>query len=254
MPTVWLSFQLHLFGQVRSPRPAGVLPWQSSTRNSRRWKNWGGTTAVCLARGLVGTCSNMAVGWSSDAWLCFVCSTSLRIVYLAVGWAALRGTPRASRRLACILSDYPGKAGRGGYAVGLDTGASVAAIGDILRGAGFDVGPLPPAHDLMRVLTESAPQPYLGLAEYRHRLAALPVSFAASVTAAWGDPADDPDCRRRCFSASDLPGRKAVARHPARSGRNRSIAAPNTTTPPCPRATPTWPFISGCGRSSAATL
>ena len=36
-------------------------------------------------------------------------------------WARLRRTPRAERRLACILSDYPAKGGRAGYAVGLDT-------------------------------------------------------------------------------------------------------------------------------------
>ena len=40
---------------------------------------------------------------------------------LAAGWANLARTPRADRRFACILSDYPAKAGRTGYAVGLDT-------------------------------------------------------------------------------------------------------------------------------------
>src|SRR5580704_7607147 len=40
---------------------------------------------------------------------------------LAAGWVRLRKTPRAARKIACVLSDYPGKKGRGGYAVGLDT-------------------------------------------------------------------------------------------------------------------------------------
>ena len=41
-------------------------------------------------------------------------------------WVRLRRTPAADRRLAMVLSDYPGKRGREAYAVGLDTPASVA--------------------------------------------------------------------------------------------------------------------------------
>ena len=42
---------------------------------------------------------------------------------------SLCGASRApQRRIACVLSDYPAKGGRTGYAVGLDTPASVAAI------------------------------------------------------------------------------------------------------------------------------
>ena len=40
--------------------------------------------------------------------------------------SAARNAARASKRLACVLSDYPGKGGRAGYAVGLDTPQSVA--------------------------------------------------------------------------------------------------------------------------------
>ena len=45
---------------------------------------------------------------------------------LAAAWTRLRRLPAGERRLACILSDYPGKGGRSGYAVGLDTPQSVA--------------------------------------------------------------------------------------------------------------------------------
>src|ERR1019366_5413964 len=44
---------------------------------------------------------------------------------LATAWVKLRKTPSANRKIACVLSDYPGKQGRCGYAVGLDTGKSV---------------------------------------------------------------------------------------------------------------------------------
>ncbi len=59
---------------------------------------------------------------------------------LALAWADLARTPRRERRLACVLSDYPAKAGRTGYAVGLDTPASVVAIADRLGREGYAVG------------------------------------------------------------------------------------------------------------------
>ncbi len=62
---------------------------------------------------------------------------------LAGAWVHLRKTPAHARKIACILSDYPGKAGRGGYAVGLDTTQSVAAIAGMLRAEGYSIGPLP---------------------------------------------------------------------------------------------------------------
>ena len=37
----------------------------------------------------------------------------------------LRRKPNAEKSLALILSDYPARRGRGGYAIGLDTEASV---------------------------------------------------------------------------------------------------------------------------------
>jgi cobaltochelatase CobN len=62
------------------------------------------------------------------------------VARLAAAWAKLRRTPRGVRRLALVLSDYPARGGRAGYAVGLDTAASAAAILDQLRDEGYDVG------------------------------------------------------------------------------------------------------------------
>ena len=58
---------------------------------------------------------------------------------LAAAWVRLRRLPRRDRRLACILSDYPAKAGRAAYAVGLDTPQSLQEIAARLREADFDV-------------------------------------------------------------------------------------------------------------------
>jgi len=62
----------------------------------------------------------------------------------AAGWARLAGTPRGERRLAVVLSDYPGVGGQRGHAVGLDSFASLTAILGDLREAGYAVLPLPP--------------------------------------------------------------------------------------------------------------
>jgi cobaltochelatase CobN len=59
----------------------------------------------------------------------------------AAGWARLAATPPAERRLAIVLSDYPGASGHEiGHAVGLDSLASVAAILRRLAAAGYDTG------------------------------------------------------------------------------------------------------------------
>ncbi|MCB8879814.1 cobaltochelatase subunit CobN [Acidisoma cellulosilytica] len=62
----------------------------------------------------------------------------------AVGWVTLAETPAADRRLAVILSDYPAAAGPTshelGYAVGLDSLASVSVILHRLSDAGYETG------------------------------------------------------------------------------------------------------------------
>jgi len=102
----------------------------------------------------------------------------------AAGWARLSETPRADRRLAIVLSDYPGVGGQRGHAVGLDSFASLAAILQHLAIAGYDVGDPPDAAALSR----TPPEPFLALDAYRLLFAGLPVSVRESVTAAWGDP------------------------------------------------------------------
>ena len=105
----------------------------------------------------------------------------------ASAWVNLRKTPRASRKIACVLSDYPGKDGRIGYAVGLDTGKSVASIAGSMREAGYDIGMLPPADALMRHL-EAAASEGLTLADYQSALDAMPQGFVRSICAYWGPP------------------------------------------------------------------
>ena len=62
------------------------------------------------------------------------------VARLATAWAKLRHTARQDRRLALVLSDYPARGGRTGYAVGLDTAASAAEILSLLKAEGYDTG------------------------------------------------------------------------------------------------------------------
>ncbi len=89
------------------------------------------------------------------------------------GWARLAATPAAERRLAILLSTYPGKDWQAAHAVGLDGFASTAAILADLGEAGYDVAC--PA-DLPEALLES--RIAWPVAAYCEALAALPEACA----------------------------------------------------------------------------
>jgi cobaltochelatase CobN len=110
---------------------------------------------------------------------------------LARHWATLRRKPPSDKRLACVLPDYPARGGRTGYAVGLDTPASVIVISESLRAAGYDVAKCLDAASLIATLEGGPLEPTLTLAEYEAALALTPPDFRESLFAAWGDPADD---------------------------------------------------------------
>jgi cobaltochelatase CobN len=110
---------------------------------------------------------------------------------LAAGWTRLRQTPRTERRLACILSDYPAKGGRTGYAVGLDTPGSVVAIADRLAREGYDAKLPVDETTLIAALSVGETAAILAVVDYERLLNDLPASFVANVHAAWGSACDD---------------------------------------------------------------
>ena len=123
-----------------------------------------------------------------------------RVAYvadLAAGWVRLRRKPRETRKVALILSDYPNRAGRTGYACGLDTPESVAEIVSALASAGYAAGKetVEPAHLIAR-FSDQAPSDKIEipLSWYATHLARLPAGIREALTAAWGNPADDPAC------------------------------------------------------------
>ncbi|MEO1544006.1 MAG: cobaltochelatase subunit CobN, partial [Pseudomonadota bacterium] len=58
----------------------------------------------------------------------------------AAAWARLKTIPNTEKRIAVILSDYPARGGRAGYAVGLDTPRSVEGVCAQLATDGYSVG------------------------------------------------------------------------------------------------------------------
>jgi len=112
----------------------------------------------------------------------------------------LQRTPRAERRIAVVLPDYPGAGGRTGYAVGLDVPASVLALLDDLRHEGYTVDHEPadsPA--LLGRLERGADELVLSRADYEALLGQLPDAIADKIEAAWGVPESDPDFRDGAF-------------------------------------------------------
>jgi cobaltochelatase CobN len=126
-----------------------------------------------------------------------------RIAMVAERVAALvrlQKTRRQDRRLAMLMPDYPGAAGRAGYAVGLDVPASVLACLADLREAGYPVGHVPPNdRALLGTLDAGSEDAALSLSDYERWLAQAPADIAARMHAAWGKPADDPELRDGAF-------------------------------------------------------
>ncbi len=71
---------------------------------------------------------------------------------LAAGWARLATTPRAQRKIALILSTYPGRPDQIAHAVGLDGPASAEGILRTLADEGYAVG-------LTKSVSVSTPHP-----------------------------------------------------------------------------------------------
>ncbi|MER8587840.1 cobaltochelatase subunit CobN [Mesorhizobium sp. M1338] len=97
----------------------------------------------------------------------------------------LRETPRATRKLAILIPDYPSAPGRTGYAVGLDVPSSVLAMLHDLREQGYGVEGIPETpRGLLGLLARSGEG--LGLEDYVGFSKELPAEAITAVEAAWG--------------------------------------------------------------------
>ncbi|SFM25595.1 cobaltochelatase subunit CobN [Methylobacterium pseudosasicola] len=127
----------------------------------------------------------------------------------AAGWLRLAALPRAERQVAVVLSDYPARGGRAGFAVGLDTPESARALALDLVEAGYATGALPEPAALMQALTEGEAGFTVPLADYSAWLAGLPAPSRDALMEAWGEPANDPMCRDGLFQFRMVTSRPA---------------------------------------------
>ena len=137
------------------------------------------------------------------------------VVARVQAWHRLATTPVAERRLAVILSTYPGRAHQMAHAVGLDALASTEAVLDDLSAAGY-------AAEAGANLAETLQTQSLSwaLADYMTALKTLPEALQTDLLAAWGAPETDADCRAGRFHfAATLRGQTLVALQPERGHR-----------------------------------
>jgi cobaltochelatase CobN len=128
------------------------------------------------------------------------------------GWHRLAATPAAERRVAIVLSTYPGKSWQMAHAVGLDAIASAEAMLADWRDAGYATGPGAP---LDRALSDEVIA--WPLADYHAALATLPQSLRNDLAQRWGAPDADPAVRDGAFHfAATRRGHIWVALQPER--------------------------------------
>jgi cobaltochelatase CobN len=113
------------------------------------------------------------------------------IVARATAWIALRRTTHADKRLAVVLSAYPGRDDQMAHAVGLDAPESAVEVLNVLRDRGYAIAnaPADSAALIDRLKSETIRWP---LEKYRAALAGLDPALVADLESQWGAPESDP--------------------------------------------------------------
>lgn len=128
------------------------------------------------------------------------------------GWHKLAQTPAKDRKLALVLSTYPGRADQIAHAVGLDALASVEDMLLTLAAAGYSAEP---AIGFGKTLTQQTIA--WPLAAYQAALAKLPKVLRDDLQTAWGAPQTDPLFAKDAFHFPAQPcGDALVALQPER--------------------------------------
>jgi cobaltochelatase CobN len=116
------------------------------------------------------------------------------VVNRVAGWIRLSTIDAPEKRLALILSTYPGKTHQMAHAVGLDALASADAILDDLESSGYRAGSGAPLAESLAEETQAWP-----ISDYLKALKTLPVILSDALTKVWGAPRDDPFARDDAF-------------------------------------------------------
>ncbi|SHH02963.1 cobaltochelatase CobN [Kaistia soli DSM 19436] len=125
-----------------------------------------------------------------------------RIAFVAAQasrWVHLGRKSASERRVAIILSNYPGRDGRIGNGVGLDTPESTVRIAAAMRAAGYGLAGFPETGSALMAALEQAQagaagteQIAISLTDYRAFHDALPEALREELAARWGAPEQDP--------------------------------------------------------------
>ncbi|TPM01525.1 cobaltochelatase subunit CobN [Mesorhizobium sp. B2-3-11] len=127
----------------------------------------------------------------------------------------LQQTPRAERKLAILIPDYPSAPGRTGYAVGLDVPSSVIAMLRDLSEQGYAVDAIPQTPRELLDLLERG-DCGLRLDDYHSFSTELLATAIAAVEAAWGRAEDETGLREAPPSGRTEGG---ASRRPSLSGK-----------------------------------
>ena len=152
----------------------------------------------------------------------------------AAGWARLGIAPAQDRRIAIVLSDYPGIGGQQAHAVGLDSFASLRAILHRLHCTDYRVEPPGDETSLADALCHAEPAPFLSLDEYARLRLTLPDTLNDALDSTWGAPGRDPACSGGSFRLRHLRfGNVTLAVQPDRgSSGDRRTGYHDADTPP----------------------
>ncbi|SHH61225.1 cobaltochelatase subunit CobN [Cognatishimia maritima] len=128
------------------------------------------------------------------------------------GWVRLEQTPMAEKRVAMVLSTYPGQNWNMAHAVGLDAFASAEAIADDFSNEGLQVSAGAPLEKAL-----SSEKIKWSIAVYQAALKQLPQSLQDDLAEVWGDPSNDPSCESGAFQfAATQRGNLLIALQPER--------------------------------------
>jgi len=142
------------------------------------------------------------------------------VAQLARRWIALRRQPRAERRIAIVLANYPTRDGRIGNGVGLDTPAATVCVLNALAKAGYAVSDVPENGNALIARLQSGPTNSMGSAngsatvrvrtvrhwlsrdDYQRGFSKLPAALREQLTQRWGAPEEDPffDAHEQAFA------------------------------------------------------
>jgi cobaltochelatase CobN len=127
------------------------------------------------------------------------------VVARVAAWHRLADKPASEKKLAIVLSNYPGRPHQIAHAVGLDALASVDALLSDLAETGYDTDGI---NGLGHVLSRWDLR--WSVDEYRAALAKLPKSLQDDLASHWGAAEADPACRGGAFHFAAVEAGKAI--------------------------------------------